>query len=89
MPGAILIDGYAPGLAGGTGQVAPWDLLAEFRPGVPLILAGGLTPDNVAEAMRLVHPFAVDVAGGVESSPGRKDRGKVRAFIQAARGVRR
>jgi phosphoribosylanthranilate isomerase len=84
MPGAILVDGYAPGLVGGTGHAAPWDLLAEFRPGVPLILAGGLTPDNVAEAVRRVRPFAVDVAGGVESKPGRKDRGKVRAFIQAA-----
>jgi phosphoribosylanthranilate isomerase len=85
MPGAILIDGYAPGLVGGTGQAAPWDLLEGFSPGVPLILAGGLTPDNVAEAIRRVRPFAVDVAGGVESSPGRKDRGKVRAFVQAAR----
>jgi len=85
MPGAVLVDGYAPGLVGGTGHAAPWDLLAEFRPCVPLILAGGLTPDNVAEAIRRVRPFAVDVAGGVESSPGRKDRGKVRAFIQAVR----
>ena len=84
MPGAILIDGYAPGLDGGTGRAAPWDLLEGFSPGVPLILAGGLTPDNVAEAVRIVQPFAVDVAGGVESSPGRKDRGKVRAFVQAA-----
>ena len=86
MPGAILVDGYAPGMVGGTGRAAPWDLLEGFAPGLPLILAGGLTPDNVAEAVRIVRPFAVDVAGGVESSPGRKDRGKVRAFVQAARG---
>ena len=85
MPGAILVDGYAPGLVGGTGETAPWELLEGFRPGVPLILAGGLTPDNVAEAVRRVRPFAVDVAGGVESSPGRKDRGKVRAFLRAVR----
>lgn len=84
-PAAILIDGYAPGMVGGTGRTAPWNLLEGFSPGVPLILAGGLTPDNVAEAVRVVRPFAVDVAGGVESSPGRKDRGKVRAFVQAAR----
>ena len=84
MPGAILIDGYAPELVGGTGRAAPWALLEGFAPGVPLILAGGLTPDNVADAVRIVRPFAVDVAGGVESSPGRKDRGKVRAFVQAA-----
>jgi phosphoribosylanthranilate isomerase len=86
MPGAILIDGYAPGMVGGTGQAAPWALLEGFSPGVPLILAGGLTPDNVAEAVRIVRPFAVDVAGGVESSPGRKDRGKMRAFVQAVQG---
>lgn len=85
LPSAILVDGHAPGLVGGTGQRAPWDLLAEYRPGVPLILAGGLTPDNVAEAVRRVRPFAVDVASGVESSPGCKDAGMVRRFVEAAR----
>jgi phosphoribosylanthranilate isomerase len=84
LPAAILIDGHAPGLVGGTGQKAPWDLLAEFRPGVPMILAGGLTPDNVAEAVRRVRPYAVDVASGVESSPGQKDAEKVRRFIREA-----
>ncbi len=72
---------------GGTGHTAPWDLIAGFDPGVPVVLAGGLTPDNVAEAIRVVRPWGVDVASGVESSPGRKDPGKVRAFIQAARAA--
>jgi phosphoribosylanthranilate isomerase len=87
LPAALLIDGHAPGLAGGTGRVAPWGLLAGFRPGVPVILAGGLTPDNVAEAIRAVRPYAVDVASGVESSPGVKCPEKVRAFIEAARSA--
>jgi phosphoribosylanthranilate isomerase len=85
LPAAVLVDGYAAGLAGGTGRTVPWDLLAEFRPPVPLILAGGLTPDNVAEAVRRVRPYAVDVAGGVESSPGVKDPEKMRRFVDNAR----
>jgi phosphoribosylanthranilate isomerase len=85
MPAAILVDAHVPGEYGGTGRVAPWGLLAEFRPEVPLILAGGLTPDNVAEAARLVRPYAVDVAGGVESAPGMKDAEKMRRFIEQAR----
>ena len=55
----------------------PWHLLAEFKPPEPLILAGGLTPENVAEAIRLVRPYAVDVASGVESAPGVKDAEKI------------
>lgn len=86
-PAAVLVDGHAPGLHGGTGQTAPWELLADWRPGVPVILAGGLTPDNVAEAVRRVRPYAVDVASGVELSPGVKCPDKVRAFIEAARGA--
>jgi phosphoribosylanthranilate isomerase len=85
LPSAILVDGYAPGLSGGTGQRAPWHLLVDFQPGVPLILAGGLTPENVAEAVRTVRPWGVDVASGVESSPGRKDKERMRRFIAAAR----
>lgn len=84
LPSAILVDGHAPGLVGGTGVQAPWQLLADFRPDVPLLLAGGLTPDNVAAAVRTVRPWAVDVASGVESSPGVTCHDKVRRFIDAA-----
>jgi phosphoribosylanthranilate isomerase len=83
---AVLIDGHAPGLAGGTGRTAPWRLLAVRRPALPFLLAGGLTPDNVAEAVRMVRPFAVDVASGIESAPGRKDDASMRRFIENARG---
>ncbi len=86
-PAAILVDAHVPGMFGGTGQVAPWQLLAAYRPSVPLILAGGLTPDNVAAAIRTVRPYAVDVASGVESRPGHKDADKMRRFIDAARGA--
>jgi phosphoribosylanthranilate isomerase len=87
LPAAVLIDAHVPGQHGGTGRTAPWHLLADYRPGVPLILAGGLTPDNVAEAVRLVRPYAVDVASGVESVPGRKDAEKLRRFIGNARAA--
>lgn len=85
MLGAVLIDAHVNGQLGGTGQTAPWELLAGFRLAVPLILAGGLTPENVGTAIRIVRPDAVDVASGVESSPGRKDPEKVRRFIEAVR----
>ena len=85
LPAAVLVDGHRAGGYGGTGQVVPWQLLADFHPGVPLILAGGLTPDNVAEAIRIVRPFAVDVASGVESRPGQKDPHKMRQFIDNVR----
>jgi phosphoribosylanthranilate isomerase len=84
-PSAILVDGHAPGLHGGTGRTAPWHLLSRFSPGVPLLLAGGLTLENVADAVRAVRPWGVDVASGVESSPGRKDPERMRRFIEAAR----
>ena len=87
LPHAILVDAHVPGMHGGTGQTAPWHLLADFKPGVPLILAGGLTPENVADAIRIVQPYAVDVASGVESAPGKKDPEKLRRFIDAARSV--
>ncbi len=83
LPSALLLDGYATGQHGGTGQRAPWHLLADFRPGLPVILAGGLTPDNVAEAITLVRPYAVDVASGVESAPGIKDAHKLERFLEA------
>jgi phosphoribosylanthranilate isomerase len=84
---AVLIDAHVPGQYGGTGQTAPWHLLAGFDPGVPVILAGGLTPENVVEAIRIVRPWGVDVAGGVESSPGRKDGKKMRRFVDAVRAA--
>ena len=87
LPAAILVDAYVEGQEGGTGQTAPWDLLADYKPGVPLILAGGLTPDNVGEAIRVVRPDGVDVASGVESAPGKKDPDKVRRFVAAARAA--
>jgi phosphoribosylanthranilate isomerase len=85
LPEAVLLDARVSGQYGGTGRTAPWGLLADFQPGVPLILAGGLTPDNVTEAVRLVRPYAVDVASGVEMCPGRKDLEKMRRFIDTAR----
>lgn len=85
LPAAILVDAYVEGQHGGTGKTAPWDLLVGFKPGVPLILAGGLNPQNVGDAIRLVQPDGVDVASGVESVPGRKDPQKVRQFIASAR----
>jgi phosphoribosylanthranilate isomerase len=85
LPAAILADAHVAGKHGGTGKTVPWKLLTGFRPEVPLILAGGLTPENVAEAIRIVHPYAVDVASGVEFSPGQKDPEKMRRFIGNAR----
>jgi phosphoribosylanthranilate isomerase len=85
LPRAILIDAVSRGLHGGTGKTAPWHALAGFDPGVPIILAGGLKPENVAEAIRTVRPHGVDVASGVEEAPGRKSREKLRRFVEAAR----
>lgn len=83
LPCGLLLDAYHPGAAGGTGQPWDWSTAAELDVTVPLILAGGLGPDNVTQAIAAVRPFAVDVATGVESAPGIKDPGKLRAFIQA------
>jgi phosphoribosylanthranilate isomerase len=87
LPHAVLLDGHARGQYGGTGNTAPWRLLADFDAGVPVILAGGLTAENVADAIRIVRPYAVDVASGVESAPGVKDGEKMRRFIGAARNA--
>ena len=87
LPDALLLDAHVPGQHGGTGRTAPWNLLASFRPEVPVILAGGLTPENVAEAIRLVRPYGVDVASGVESAPGRKDADRMWRFIDNARAA--
>jgi len=86
-PAAVLIDSHVEGQMGGTGHAAPWELLRGFDPGVPLVLAGGLTPENVAEAVALVRPWGVDVASGVESSPGRKDPDRVARFVRSARAA--
>lgn len=78
----LLLDAYQEGLAGGTGQVFDWKLIPDGL-GKPVILAGGLNADNVTQAMFQVHPYAVDVSGGVESEKGIKDAAKVAAFIKA------
>ena len=84
---AWLLDAFAEDKLGGTGEKFNWDLAIEAQKlGRPIFLAGGLTPENVADAIRKVNPFAVDVSSGVESSPGKKDHAKVKAFIQAAKG---
>jgi len=80
-----LFDAYWHGLHGGTGQRFDWDLVARRRSKVPMILAGGLTADNVAGAVEMVRPFAVDVVSGVEAEPGRKDHATVEAFLEAVR----
>ncbi len=85
---AWLLDAYVPGAAGGTGARFDWNLAVEARElGHPLILAGGLKPENIADAVRQVRPFAVDVSSGVEISPGRKDSEKVQRLIAAARSA--
>ncbi len=77
-----LLDSFRPGMPGGTGEVFNWELAASHRH-TPLILSGGLTPDNVGSAIAAVRPFAVDVASGIESAPGRKDHERMRAFAAA------
>lgn len=79
-----LFDRRAKDLPGGTGETFDWELLRGHRSEVPAILAGGLRPDNVAAAVEIVHPYAVDVASGVEAEPGRKDHAKMAAFFEAA-----
>jgi phosphoribosylanthranilate isomerase len=83
----ILLDAYVPGVAGGTGATFDWALASELARTRRLTLAGGLTADNVADAVRAVRPYCVDVASGVESAPGHKDPDKVRAFIARAKAA--
>ncbi len=84
---AFLLDTWDPVLFGGTGRTFDWSCLPDLPPGPKVILAGGLAPVNVAEAIRAVRPFAVDVCSGVESSPGKKDRGKLEAFMREVRNA--
>ncbi len=85
-PDAVLIDGYVAGVPGGTGHAIDVSILDRLPPLARLILAGGLTPENVAGRVATVAPWMVDVASGVESSPGHKDPGRVAAFLRASKG---
>jgi phosphoribosylanthranilate isomerase len=88
MPGDyVMVDAKVDGALGGTGHAFDWSLVVELARERRLVLAGGLTPGNVADAIRRVRPWSVDVASGVESAPGVKDLAKVRAFVEAVRGV--
>jgi phosphoribosylanthranilate isomerase len=83
----VLLDAYVKGMPGGTGATFDWTLAEKIARQRKLTLAGGLTPENVAEAVRAVAPYCVDTASGVESAPGVKDPARVRAFIAAAKGA--
>ncbi|MEK6694718.1 MAG: phosphoribosylanthranilate isomerase, partial [Nitrospirota bacterium] len=84
---AILLDAYVEGVVGGTGTTFDWALAVEAKAWGPIILAGGLTPDNVVEAISRVQPYGVDVSSGVEAAPGVKDHAKVRAFVENVKCV--
>jgi phosphoribosylanthranilate isomerase len=86
---AILLDGFARGLYGGTGRTLDWKLTRAASRYGRIILAGGLTPENIAEAIGVAQPYAVDVAGGVEARPGRKDPARLRALFAAVDSVGR
>jgi phosphoribosylanthranilate isomerase len=81
----LLLDAYAEGSAGGAGRPFDWLIAREAAARRRIILAGGLTPENVQEAIALVHPYAVDVSSGVEREPGRKDHAKLEEFIRKAK----
>jgi len=84
---ALLLDAWSDEAYGGTGQAFDWQLAGQLTGNRPLILAGGLSPENVADAVRLVKPYAVDVSSGVEAAPGKKDHQKVAEFIRQARNA--
>ncbi|MDH4161359.1 MAG: phosphoribosylanthranilate isomerase [Nitrospirota bacterium] len=86
---AYLLDSYKEGLRGGTGEIFDWHLAVVAKTFGRIILAGGLTPDNVTEAVKLVQPYGVDVAGGVEREKGLKDHGKLKKFITEVRRASR
>ena len=82
---AFLLDTFKPGIPGGTGKVFDWEVARQAKEYGPIILAGGLTPENVAQAIGVAQPAAVDVASGVEKEPGQKDPEKLRAFIESVK----
>ncbi len=84
-PPVLLVDAATANSFGGSGQTANWEIAAALADKMPLLLAGGLRPDNVAEAVKAVRPWGVDVASGVEAAPGSKDAAKMRAFVRAVR----
>ena len=83
----LLIDAHDPEKRGGTGRTVDWTRAAAFATRRPVLLAGGLTPENVAEAIRVVKPFGIDVSSGVETAPGLKDRARLRALFEAITSV--
>jgi len=84
---AFLLDTYTPEAFGGTGQIFNWDIAVEAKQSGRIILAGGLTPENIEKAVRFVHPYAVDVSSGVEEEKGKKDHKKMKLFIQRAKSA--
>ncbi len=84
----LLLDTYSPSGAGGTGKAFDWRLAIPVAECRPIILAGGLTPDNVVQAIHTVGPYAVDVSSGVEREPGRKDHDKMSSFVRRAKSAR-
>jgi phosphoribosylanthranilate isomerase len=86
---AFLVDAAVKGVYGGSGVTVDWSAAAELAKKYPLLLAGGLTPENVAEAVGRVKPWGVDVASGVESAPGEKDARRMKAFVRAVRSASR
>ncbi|MGD1849314.1 MAG: phosphoribosylanthranilate isomerase [Cyanophyceae cyanobacterium] len=84
---ALLLDAYRPGLLGGTGATLDWDALITFSPSCPWLLAGGLRPDNIAQALEYIAPDGIDLSSGVERSPGDKDLDKVAQLFQELRQI--